>query len=99
MYDLVSRLEGRMESSGVTCPDMESLVESTESRVDCVPLVATSLMDLSPKKSDGGLCTGRRRFVSCLKTFIQWYHRHGVQRYSNRVDWRPQGGLVRTARG
>ncbi len=61
---MVSRLEGRMETSGSKCPDMESLVEDTESRVDCVPLLATSLMDLSPEKSEGGLCTGRRRFVS-----------------------------------
>ncbi len=39
-----------MESSGAKCPDMESLVEDTESRVDCVPLLATSLMDLSPER-------------------------------------------------
>ncbi len=63
MYFLVSRFEGRMEFSGVPCPDMEFLVEDTESQVDSVPLLATSLMDLSPEKSEGGLCTGRRRFV------------------------------------
>ncbi len=52
-----------MESSGATCPGMESLVEDTESRVDCGPLLATSLMDLSPEKSEDVLCTGRQRFV------------------------------------
>ncbi len=53
-----------MESSGAKCPDMKSLVENTESPVDCAPLLATSLMDLSGEKSEGGLCTGRWRFVS-----------------------------------
>ncbi len=59
-YSLVSRLEG--ESSAAKYPDMESLVEDTESREDFAgPLLVTSLMDLSPEKSDGGLCTGWRR--------------------------------------
>ncbi len=73
MSFLASRLEGRMESSGVTCPDMESLVEDTESLVGCVPLLATSLMDLSGEKSEGGLCTGRRRFVP-FKVFSGYYN-------------------------
>ncbi len=50
-------------SSCNTCPDMESLVEDTESRDDAGPFLATSLMDLSPEKSEGGLCAGRRRYI------------------------------------
>ncbi len=48
-------------SSCHTCPDMESLVEDTESLDDCGPLLATSLMDLSSEKSEGGLSAGRQR--------------------------------------
>ncbi len=48
-------------SSRRTCPDMDFLVEDTESQEDSGPLLATSLMDLSHEKFDGGLCSERGR--------------------------------------